>query len=222
MYKRCRNSNEQLLCSQYVLGRRTELCDGTEGCFHLLTPPNPRLVEIVTFWGDLTYVSKLHYLIYELYLTNHLSFLELLNCGTHCHPLLSLNPTICHLLNLTSTNLILSPFLLKLPIIFSVFPFSGLCYRPYGLSPTLLNRNKHKHVDVFWTCVQSGYPSKYVNLSLHFCLIIIFHNDILFSRDRKRKKFVGASNDKGGKRIKTESGAWIKATYKSNKYPFYM
>jgi len=40
--------------------------------------------------------------------------------------------------------------------------------------------------------------------------------------DRKRKKFVGASNDKGGKRIKTESGAWIKATYKSNKYREWM
>ena len=45
----------------------------------------------------------------------NLSFQELLNCGTHCHPLLSLNPTICHLLNLMSTNLILSPFLLNLP-----------------------------------------------------------------------------------------------------------
>ena len=75
-------------------------------------------------------LSKLHYLIHELYLTNHLSFPELLNCGTHCHSLLSLNPTICHLLNLTSTNLILSPFLLKLPLVFSVFPLSGLCYGP--------------------------------------------------------------------------------------------
>ena len=85
-------------------------------------------------------LSKLHYLIHERYLTNHLSFLERLNCGTHCHPLLSLNPTICHLLNLTSTNLISSPFLLKLPLIFSVFPFSGLCYRPYGFSPTVLTK----------------------------------------------------------------------------------
>ena len=48
---------------------------------------------------------QVNYLIHELYLTNHLSFLELLNCGTHCHPLLSLNHTICHLLNLTSTKL---------------------------------------------------------------------------------------------------------------------
>ena len=87
-------------------------------------------------------LSKLHYLIHELYLTNHLSFLELLNCENHCHPLLSLNPTICHLLNLASTNLILSPFLLKIPLIFSVFPLLGLCYRPYGLSPTLLTKKK--------------------------------------------------------------------------------
>ena len=87
-------------------------------------------------------LSKLHYLMHELYLRNHLSFPELLNCGTHCHPLLSLNPTICHLLNLTSKNLILSPFLLKLPLIVSVIPLSGLCYRPYGLSPTLLTKKK--------------------------------------------------------------------------------
>ena len=82
-------------------------------------------------------LSKLHYLIHELYLTNLLSFLELLTWGTHCNLLLSLNATICHLLNLTSTNLLLSPFLFKLSLIFSVFPLSGLCYRPYGLSPTL-------------------------------------------------------------------------------------
>ena len=69
-------------------------------------------------------LSKLHYIIHELYLTNHLSFLELLNCATQCHPLLSLNPTICHLLNQTSTNLILSPSLLKLPHSLS-FSFVG-------------------------------------------------------------------------------------------------
>ena len=85
-------------------------------------------------------LSKLHYLIHELYLTNHLSFPELLNCGTHCQPLLSLNPTICHPLNLTSRNLILSHFLHKLPLIISVFPLSGRCYRPYGLSPALLTK----------------------------------------------------------------------------------
>ena len=40
----------------------------------------------------------------------------------------------------TIANLILSPFLLKLSLIFSVFPMSGLCYRPYGVSLTLLTR----------------------------------------------------------------------------------
>ena len=70
---------------------------------------------------------KLHYLIHELYLTNHLSFLELLNCGTHCHPLLSLNPTVFYHLNLTSTNIILSPTLLKLPHPLS-FSFFGALF----------------------------------------------------------------------------------------------
>ena len=64
--------------------------------------------------------------------TSHLLFEEHLNCGTHWHPLLSLNPTIRHLLNLTPTNFLLSPFLLKLPPHFLSFPLSGLCYRPYG------------------------------------------------------------------------------------------
>ena len=106
-------------------------------------------------------LSKLHYLIHELYLTNLLSFLELLNCGTHCRPLLSLNPIICHLLNLTSSNLILSPFLLKLSLIFSVFPLSGLCYRPYGLSSTLLTRGKSFWIKqlayTFFSCKKSIY-----------------------------------------------------------------
>ena len=87
-------------------------------------------------------LSKLHYLIHELCLTIHLSFLERLNYATHCHSFLSLNPTIYHLLNVTSTNLTLSPFLLKLPLIFSVFPLLGLCYRPYGLFPTLLTKKR--------------------------------------------------------------------------------
>ena len=100
-------------------------------------------------------LSKLRYLIHKLYLTSHLSFLELLNCGSHCHPLLSLNQTICHLLNLTSTNLMLSPFLLKLPLIFSVFPLSGLWYRPYSLSPTLLYFTICGFVNLFHTLMQS-------------------------------------------------------------------
>ena len=64
-------------------------------------------------------------------------------------PTTSLNPTICHLLNLTSTNLILSPFLLKLSLIFSVFPLSGLCYRPYGLSLTLLTEKQKRSHFIF-------------------------------------------------------------------------
>ena len=83
-------------------------------------------------------LSKLHYLIHGLQLINHLSFQELLNFGTHCHPPLSLDPTICHLLNLTSANLTLSPLLFKLPLILSVFSLSGLCCKPYGLYPKLL------------------------------------------------------------------------------------
>jgi len=63
------------------------------------------------------------------------------------HPILFLNPTIFHLLNLTLTNLILSPFLLKRPLIFSVFPLSRLCYRPHVLSQHyLLKKTKIPHV----------------------------------------------------------------------------
>jgi len=88
--------------------------------------------------------SKLHYLIHEFCLTNLLSFLELVSCGTHCHPLLSLNRKVCHLLDLTPTNLILSPFLLKLSLIFSVVPLSELCYSPYGLFPAMLTKKRNK------------------------------------------------------------------------------
>ena len=55
--------------------------------------------------------------------------------------------TICHLLNPTSTNLILSPFLLKLSLIFSVFPLLGSFYRPHGLSPALLTENKKIYLE---------------------------------------------------------------------------
>ena len=42
----------------------------------------------------------------------------------------------------------------------------------------------------------------------------------MFSRDRKRKKFVGESGQDAPrkKRIKTESGHWIQASFKSNAY----
>eukprot|EP00794_Sanderia_malayensis_P012048 gene12048-13291_t len=40
--------------------------------------------------------------------------------------------------------------------------------------------------------------------------------------DRKRKKFVGPSDGKSSKKIKTESGTWINASYKTNKYEDWM
>ena len=87
-------------------------------------------------------LSKLHYLIHEPCLTNHLSFLELLNCETHCRPLLSLNPTICDLLNLTSTNLIWSPFLLKLKF----FLCRGLVIGPTAFPRHYLLKKEKKPV----------------------------------------------------------------------------
>ena len=112
-------------------------------------------------------LSKLQYVIHELYLTNQLSLLELLNCGTHCHPLLSLNPKLfCHLLNLTSTNLILSPSLLKLPLIFSVFPLSGFVIGPTafprhyllkkaGLSQAVCKNSRHAwYIALYIQCTQ--------------------------------------------------------------------
>ena len=45
---------------------------------------------------------------------NHPSFQELLNYGTHSHPLFPPNSATYHLSNPTSTNLILTPYLLKL------------------------------------------------------------------------------------------------------------
>jgi len=39
------------------------------------------------------------------------------------------------------------------------------------------------------------------------------------SRDRKKKRFVGQSGNQGNnKKIKTESGQWINASYKSDAY----
>ena len=111
-------------------------------------------------------LSKLHYLIHELYLTNHLSFPEHLNCGTRCHPLLSLNPTICHLLNLTLTNLILSLFLFKFPLISSVLPLSGRCYRFYGLSPALLTKKRKKN-EVYYCISGSDFVLVYALIHFH-------------------------------------------------------
>ena len=74
--------------------------------------------------------------VFCLYFRKIPCFQELPNCGTNCHPLLSLNPTTCHLLNLTSKSLILSLFLLKLP------PFSLFCLcRGFVISPTSFPRH---------------------------------------------------------------------------------
>ncbi len=45
----------------------------------------------------------------------------------------------------------------------------------------------------------------------------LYCNFVSHCRDRKRKKFVGDSGNEP-KRIKTESGRWIKASYRSNIY----
>ena len=43
---------------------------------------------------------------------------------------------------------------------------------------------------------------------------------ISYSRDRKRKRFVGTDGqDPKRKKVKTESGTWIPASYKTNAYP---
>ena len=52
-------------------------------------------------------------------------------------------PESYNLSSFKSTNLILSPFLLKFPLLFSIFPLSGLCYRPYDLSRHYLLKNKN-------------------------------------------------------------------------------
>jgi ATP-dependent RNA helicase DDX54/DBP10 len=40
--------------------------------------------------------------------------------------------------------------------------------------------------------------------------------------DRKRKKFIGESQDPNRKKVKTEMGTWIRSTYKSNMYKDWM
>lgn len=42
---------------------------------------------------------------------------------------------------------------------------------------------------------------------------------LLMFRDRKKKRFVGTTGNQGkNKKIKTESGQWINASYKSDAY----
>ena len=47
--------------------------------------PDPVRRDRTTRSSTYSHPFKLHYLIHELYLTNHFLFPELLNCGTHCH-----------------------------------------------------------------------------------------------------------------------------------------
>lgn len=55
---------------------------------------------------------------------------------------------------------------------------------------------------------------------LVFIFITFKSGSDVFSRDRKRKKFITESGEGKAKKIKTESGNWIPASYKSNLYPF--
>jgi hypothetical protein len=46
-----------------------------------------------------------------------------------------------------------------------------------------------------------------------------FNVNVLYSRDRKKKKFVTVGQtDAKTKKIKTESGQWIQASYKTDVY----
>ena len=65
-------------------------------------------------------LSKSYYPIHELFLTNPLSFQELVNFGTTYLPLPFLNPTTYLPSNLTSTNWISSPYLINFPFSFSL------------------------------------------------------------------------------------------------------
>ena len=53
-----------------------------------------------------------------------------------------------------------------------------------------------------------------------FASIVVSHFETyLIHRDRKRKRFVTETgNEKNTKKVKTESGQWIKASYKSGMY----
>ena len=63
--------------------------------------------------------------------------------------ILGMNPNLSSNLSSFKSNInkldLISLSTYKLPLIFSVFPLSGLCYRPYGLSPTLLTKQKSRN-----------------------------------------------------------------------------
>ena len=79
-------------------------------------------------------------IIHELFPTNLLSFQEPINFGTPYLPLPFLNPATYLASNLTSTNWISSPYLLKSP--FSFFLCQGFVIGSIGLSLTLLTTKK--------------------------------------------------------------------------------
>ena len=68
------------------------------------------------------------------------------------------------------------------------------------------------------------FPCLLIHTIIH-CLIINNSSDchiqILMSRDRKRKKFVTDPQDGKAKKVQTESGNWIPASYQSNIYPYH-
>ena len=59
------------------------------------------------------------------------------------------------------------------------------------------------------------------------CSSLVFEKILIeiffyYSRDRKKKKFITVGqNDAKTKKIKTESGQWIQASYKTNVYVLY-
>ena len=80
-------------------------------------------------------LSKSYYPNHERFLTNLLSFQELVNFGTSYLPLPFLNPTTYLPSYLTSTNWISSPYLINFP--FSFFLCQGFVIGSIGLSLTL-------------------------------------------------------------------------------------
>ena len=76
----------------------------------VLGPPEAQLIHTL---------SKFHFLLHEIYLTDHHSSHEHAIYGISCLLLPFLNLTTCHLSNLRSMNLIWSLSSLNLPLLFS-------------------------------------------------------------------------------------------------------
>ena len=106
-------------------------------------------------------LSKSCYLIHELFSTNHhRSFQELVNFGTPCHPFSSLNTTNYIVSNLTSINLILSPYLLNFPFfLFRGIAIGFMAFPRYYL----LKRQKKKTLET------SGYHTSKQGETVYTC-----------------------------------------------------